>query len=48
MHPVNWGVVLFESALVIVTAFRDSDDRPPSPTVPISVDAPRFSTSVET
>ena len=43
MRPLNWGFRLFESALIILTAFRD--DPPPSPP---SVDAPRFSTSVET
>ncbi len=40
---LNWGFRLFESDMIIVTAFRD--DPQPSP---ISVDAPRFVTSVET
>ncbi len=30
MHPLNWGVGLFESALIIVSAFLG--DPPPSPT----------------
>ena len=45
MRPLNCGVRLFESALVIVTAF--CGDPPPSPTSE-SDDTPRFATSVET